>query len=527
MNTGHTLGPYRVESTLGEGGMGVVYKAYDPHLDRAVALKVLRGAEITTEQRARFLQEARAASALNHPHIVQVYDIARDADAEFIVMEYVEGDTLDRLITSRLALPDALRYAAQVADALAAAHAAGIVHRDLKPSNIIITAASRSRPRVAKLLDFGVAKLTETAHANMLATTRVAPSGTVDGALVGTVPYMSPEQAEGRAVDSRSDVFSFGALLYEMVTGRPAFARDTSLATLSAIVHQEPAPARQVAPQLPDELTTLIARCLRKDPRRRVQVMEDVKIVLEETLEGSTSAPESHQSGTRSGARWARAATIGAAVAACALLFGYVAAQPATLAAQLLLKLPGGRVMDVSRDGIVAFAVGSPQDDIQTLRLDNGVTSDFVATPAREHMANFSPDGRWLAYTSNESGQDEVYVRPFPRTDGEARLVSIGGGSGPVWAPDGSSLYYRGASGDLMAVPTTLDPTFTPDRPQPLFRFAATYRMSATATAYDIHPDGKRFIMVSEPENPGSVPSRQIHVVLNWTEEMKRLVPAP
>ena len=196
---------------------------------------------------------------------------------------------------------------------------------------------------------------------------------------------------------------------------------------------------------------------------------------------------------------------------------------------QLLFESPTAtdRPIDASHDGIVAFAAGSPQDDIRTLQLDNGATSDFLATPAREHMASFSPDGRWLAYTSNESGQDEVYVRPFPRTEGVARPVSIGGGSGPVWAPDGSTLYYRGASGELMAVPTTLDHGFAAGRPQPLFRFAGTYRMSGTATAYDIHPDGKRFIMVSEPENPGFVPSRQIHVVLNWHEELKQLVPVP
>jgi eukaryotic-like serine/threonine-protein kinase len=154
----------------------------------------------------------------------------------------------------------------------------------------------------------------------------------------------------------------------------------------------------------------------------------------------------------------------------------YRQAADGSLAAQLLLELPAaGRTMDVSRDGIVASAVGSPQDDIRTLQLEDGTVSDFLATPAREHMASFSLDGRWLAYTSNGSGQDEVYVRPFPRTDGVERLVSIGGGSGPVWAPDGSALYYRGASGDIMAVPTTLDPTFTAGRPQPLWRFHAVF----------------------------------------------------
>jgi eukaryotic-like serine/threonine-protein kinase len=197
--------------------------------------------------------------------------------------------------------------------------------------------------------------------------------------------------------------------------------------------------------------------------------------------------------------------------------------------AQVLADSPGStfRVMDVSRDGVVAVAKGSPQDDIQTFDLGTGVMSDFLATPAREYMASFSPDGRWLAYTSNESGRDEVYVRPFPRTEGVARLVSMGGGSGAVWAPNGSALYYRGASGDMMAVPMTLAPTFTSSgRPRKLFRFAGVYRMSGTATAYDIHPDGKRFIMVSERKD-AAAPRQQVNIVLNWFEELRRLEPAP
>jgi serine/threonine-protein kinase len=140
-------------------------------------------------------------------------------------------------------------------------------------------------------------------------------------------------------------------------------------------------------------------------------------------------------------------------------------------------------------------------------------------------MATFSPDGRWLAYTSNESGRDEVYVLPYPRIGAVARLVSIGGGSGPVWAPNGSTLYYRGASGEIMAVPVTLKPTFTSGRPRPLFPFAGVYRMSGTATAYDIHPDGKRFIMVSESEKATTQPRQQVNVVVNWFEELKRLAP--
>jgi serine/threonine-protein kinase len=187
---------------------------------------------------------------------------------------------------------------------------------------------------------------------------------------------------------------------------------------------------------------------------------------------------------------------------------------------------PSVRVMDVSRDGVIAFSSGRSQDDILTLDLASGTLADFLATPAREYMARFSPDGRWLAYTSDQSGRNEVYVRPFPRMDGVARPVSIDGGLDPVWAPNGETLYYRGASGFIMAVPVTPGATFAPGRSKPLFRFAGIYRMSATGTAYDIHPDGQRFIMVSEADEQSAASSpQQVHVVLNWIEELKQRVP--
>jgi serine/threonine-protein kinase len=189
-----------------------------------------------------------------------------------------------------------------------------------------------------------------------------------------------------------------------------------------------------------------------------------------------------------------------------------------------LVHGPQGTAEDVSSDGIVVINVGvPPESDIRTISLAGGAPSDFLATRATEGMAAFSPDGRWIAYASNESGQDEVYVRPFPRADGVGRRVSVGGGTGPVWAPDGSALYYRGASGDLMALPTTLSPGFTPGRPRALFRFAGIYRMSGTARAYDIHPDGRRFIMVSAQSS--TQPRLQVNVVFNWTHELERLVP--
>ena len=215
---GKTLGHYQITEKLGEGGMGVVYKARDTHLDRFVAFKVLASEKVADpDRKRRFVQEAKAASALNHPNIIHVYDIDQADGTDFIAMEYVEGRTLAQLIPRRgMQLGEALKYAVQIADALARAHGAGIIHRDLKPSNIMV-----DEHGLVRVLDFGLAKLTEAAPSGGDETTRTAEATTEKGTIVGTTAYMSPEQAAGRKVDARSDIFSFGSVLYEMVTGRP------------------------------------------------------------------------------------------------------------------------------------------------------------------------------------------------------------------------------------------------------------------------------------------------------------------
>ncbi len=290
---GQALGHYRIEAKLGEGGMGVVYRAFDTHLDRPVAIKILRAdATASPERRRRFQQEAKAASALNHPNIVHIYDISSSGATDYIAMEFVDGKTLDRLIGKNgLVLPDLLKYAIQVADALARAHAAGIVHRDLKPANIIVGEDGR-----VKLLDFGLAKLTEaTIHAAVDSEAGTATITaredvqTQEGTIVGTIAYMSPEQAEGKKVDARSDIFSFGSVLYEMVTGRRPFEGANKISTLSAILHKEPLPLTEAAPDLPPELDKIIWRCLRKDSDRRAQHVDYIKLALEELRDNSAS----------------------------------------------------------------------------------------------------------------------------------------------------------------------------------------------------------------------------------------------
>jgi len=297
---GQALGHYRIEAKLGEGGMGVVYRAFDTHLDRPVAIKILRAdATANPERRRRFQREAKAASALNHPNIVHIYDIGLSGSTDYIAMEFVDGRTLAQLLgKSGLLLRDTLKYATQVADALARAHSAGIVHRDLKPANIIVAEDGR-----VKLLDFGLAKLTETtfdaaadAEAGTVTMTDREEVQTEEGTIVGTVAYMSPEQAEGKKVDARSDIFSFGSVLYEMATGRRPFEGANKISTLAAILHKEPPPLAEVAPDLPAELGKIISRCLRKDLNRRAQHAGDIKVALEELREDSASGKLSHAS---------------------------------------------------------------------------------------------------------------------------------------------------------------------------------------------------------------------------------------
>jgi hypothetical protein len=266
LRPGARIGSYEVIDRLGAGGMGEVYRARDTRLGRPVAIKVLRsGAD--PELLRRLDREARAASALNHPNIVHIYDVgeaATESGAHYVVMELVEGETLrGRLRPGPLPLPEMLDLAAQLSDGLAKAHRAGIVHRDLKPENVMVTPDG-----VLKILDFGLAKLVATPLGEVDGQT-LSRQGTQAGTLMGTLEYMSPEQASGRTVDLRTDQFSLGAMLHEMATGRPPFRRETPAQVLAAVIERDPEPLRRLRPDVPAALESLVSRCLQKDPERR------------------------------------------------------------------------------------------------------------------------------------------------------------------------------------------------------------------------------------------------------------------
>ena len=277
---GSQLGPYRVEGPIGSGGMGTVYKALDTRLNRAVAIKVS-----AARFSARFEREARAIGALNHPNVCTLYDIGPN----YLVMEFVEGASLQELLRERrLPVEETRQYALQVAAAMEAAHAAGIVHRDLKPGNVIVTSSS-----VVKVLDFGLAKMTQPpmqrGESESTATIAAQSAYTREGAVMGTPSYMSPEQALGKFLDARSDVFAFGVLLYEMLTGRKAFGGDSALEVLSGIIHVEVPPPSASNPDAGIELDSLVARCLRKDPADRFQSMVEVRRELKAIMAGTSA----------------------------------------------------------------------------------------------------------------------------------------------------------------------------------------------------------------------------------------------
>src|SRR5579864_5303924 len=270
---GTRLGPYEVEAPLGAGGMGEVYRARDTRLERHVAIKVLP-AQLSSDpvRKQRFEREAKTISSLNHPHICVMHDIGHHDGIDYLVMEFVEGETLaKRLEKGPLPLEQVLKYGAQIADALDKAHRSGVVHRDLKPGNIMLT------PTGAKLLDFGLAKPVAplASGATLTAAATKTTPVTQEGVIVGTFQYMSPEQVEGKELDGRSDIFSLGAVLFEMVTGQKAFQGKSQLSVASAILEKEPAPISTIKPLTPPALDHTIRRCLTKEPERRWQSVGD------------------------------------------------------------------------------------------------------------------------------------------------------------------------------------------------------------------------------------------------------------
>ena len=425
---------YRIVGPLGAGGMGEVYLAQDQKLDRNVALKILPPELVRSEERVqRFVLEAKSASSLSHPNIVTIYEIGQDAvrsagapdssPVHFISMELVSGKTLATLIhDDKAELRTLLGYLAQAADGLAKAHAAGIVHRDLKPGNIMVSADG-----FAKVLDFGLAKLTEKRDAGSdmtSAPTRMADA-TQSGVVVGTAGYMSPEQVQGKEVDFRSDIFSFGCLLYEAATRQRPFAAETGLESMHRILHDKPTPVEELNPRAPAELRRLIRRCLAKSADQRHQSMKDLAIELRELVDEYDSLSISGSSGSVvSGAplalqrRPARALWIGAGLVA------------AVLGGLALLWLARPRATQ-------------PTHMSQNMRINALTNRGDVSDSA------LSPDGRYLAYIAGRAGRRTLRVRQVA-TGSDVEIIPPGDAPirNPSFSPDGNYLFYTNARTD-------------------------------------------------------------------------------
>jgi serine/threonine protein kinase/Tol biopolymer transport system component len=401
---GQRLGAYEIAGEIGAGGMGAVYRARDTRLGRTVAIKVIAGAAvIDAATRDRFTREARLVASLNHPHICAVHDVGREGDHDFLVMEYVDGESLDRVMRHRrLRIDETLRYAIEIADGLAHAHAAGIVHRDLKPSNVMIDGHGR-----VKLLDFGLAKLIGADHPRSGAQTSTTALVTAPGSVVGTAAYMSPEQAEGQAVDARSDVFSFGAVLYEMLTGRRAFPGDSVASTLAAVLKEQPRPLREVVPGVPSDLDRLVMRCLQKDVDRRWQTMLDLPVLLREILDEHGVPPAEGDGPVRT--HWRRRWIVGAA--------------------GLLLAATGGTLFWMSiRERL-------PPPAIRPLTTYSG----------SETSPSFSPDGSQVAFAwEGERGDNrDIYVKLLGEIVPRALTSDPATDEWPAWAPDGERIAFQ------------------------------------------------------------------------------------
>jgi serine/threonine protein kinase/Tol biopolymer transport system component len=531
--TGTKLGPYEIESLVGAGGMGEVYRASDPRLGRRVAVKVLPSTSATDPERVRrFEQEAHAAAALNHPNILSVYDIGVHESCPYIVSELLEGETLRELLR-KTSLPArrAIDYAIQLARGLAAAHERGIVHRDLKPENIFVTSDGR-----VKILDFGLAKLlqgdTSVAGATALPTT---PGHTAPGTLLGTMGYMAPEQVRGLDVDHRGDLFAFGAVLYEMLSGRRAFAAATAVDTISAILDKHPPDLALVAGAITPALSRIVERCLEKAPAARFQTAADLAFALEALSSHSNGAAAAVPSRSRSRGRMWQAATSLVALAALsagALAYRWWPRTDPTMYRSVILPPDGVIVTDpgnasparrlaISSNGRrLAFTGIDPDGRLRLwLRSLDAVIPQAVEGTEGVTFPFWSPDGRFVAF--------------FDESAPPLKLKKIDGGGPPVtlcevprqyatgatWSKDDVILFGAGPAGEILRVPAA------GGTPTPVTKLDAE-RGEIAHWAPTFLPDGRHFLYLSVGSKTGGpLVSNGVYVASLDSTERKLLLP--
>ncbi len=469
LSPGSRLGPYEIVAPIGAGGMGEVYKAQDTRLERTVAVKVLpQHLSSSAESRQRFEREAKTISQLSHPHICALYDVGSEGETEYLVMEYLEGETLgDRLGKGAMPLEQTLRYGVEIADALDKAHRQGIVHRDLKPGNVMLTKSG------VKLLDFGLAKamapVTQQSGLTSLPTMAGAANLTQAGTILGTFQYMAPEQLEGKDADARTDIFAFGAVLYEMLTGRKAFSGTSQASLISAIMKEEPAPISGIQPMSPPALDRVVRTCLAKDPEDRWQSAHDVGNELKWIADGSQAGVPTKVAGRRRGRERLAWVVAGLAMALVALLAsGRFRREPgsATLIRAGFVLPPKLFVNDlaISPDGrrlaftMTAYIGGRPALWVRDLASDE---TRQVPNAEEARFPFWSPDGRYVAFFGEGKLQSVNPADGTLVTICDARQ-GVGGSWGRdgtiVFAPTGNSALFRvAASGGEPVALTRLD----------------------------------------------------------------------
>jgi eukaryotic-like serine/threonine-protein kinase len=523
LTSGTKLGPYEIQSPLGAGGMGEVYRARDPRLDRTVAIKVLpTHLNANLEIRARFEREAKAISGLQHPNICVLYDVGSQGDIDFLVMEYLEGETLYARLDRKPLTPDeTLKIATEVADALVKAHRSGIIHRDLKPGNVMLTKAG------AKLMDFGLAKplglatgpQSGSAHVSSMATMAatmadLASPVTVAGTLIGTVQYMSPEQIQGKEADARSDIFAFGAMLYEMLSGKRAFQGKSQLSLASAILEKDPDPIATIQPLTPPALEQVVRTCLAKDPDDRFQSAHDLKLQLQWISAGGSQvgAPAVVSSRRKKTAAILTAATLAGWLIAAALgllLLIYVsrltsAQQPVHTSIEPPAGFDFFSVADgapaISPDGQqVAFLAAKKGTSfapgggaLYLLRLSTGESAP-VAGGQGALFPFWSPDGKYLGFFS------EGKLKKIPVTGGTVQvLCDAPDGRGGSWNEQGTIVFAPRIAGSLQSVS---DGGGTPVE---ITKDDTSGQAYTDRDPYFL-PDGKHFLFVRRARNSGSI----------------------
>jgi eukaryotic-like serine/threonine-protein kinase len=513
LSPGTKLGPYEIQAAAGVGGMGEVYRARDTRLERTVAIKVLPAhLSASPEQRQRLEREARAVSALNHAHICTLYDVGQHNGTDYLVMEYLEGETLaQRLQKGPLPTDELLQRAIEIADALEKAHRRGIVHRDLKPGNIMLTKSG------AKLLDFGLAKPQSSGvNSDLAATLTSGKPLTAEGAIVGTFQYMSPEQLEGREADKRSDIFSFGAVLYEMATGKRAFEGKSQASLIAAILSAIPPPITTLQPMSPPAFDRVVKTCLAKDPDERWQTAHDLKLQLQWIAEGGSQAGVPAPVATKRKYREVLLAAAAALAVATAVVLGFAYFERAPAPQQV----------------IRAYVKMAPDSDLTSY---NGGTGGFA----------ISPDGKRVAYVaSTKEGKALLWVRSLDSLQAQP-LDGTDGAVLPFWSPDSRFIGFF-ADGKMKKIEATGGPSFTlADAPggrggawgpdgtiifspffsTPLYKVSDTGGAAIPVTTLDrakngsshrwpwFLPDGRHFLyLAGNPFTPSTSPTNSIFV---------------